>query len=335
MPEVAIELSDVSKLPAGRESFWNLLFRRSRYVVAIAVSAVIFMTLGWQFASPPADYAGLSLLGWAGHAGLLSMLALAVLLIVTSFLCTLLIHPDSPHTGLFCALLGMSALAIRGGTSHMLIQHAQSNNEYPAVSLLLGFESIQLGIIVLVAEMCVRELHHRFFSNTHWITRSGAEAGVRKLQQLPAGGLGIGVSLGMSQMISRTLRTNTLSRLVATPLAVLFSMALSFFFLYEFLQSQATGQVMFACMAAFFIATLAAYMAFPGVPALAFILAVPLTAAVGYWYGRNDLGLSPGQGGFFINRALPIHFITTGIPGAILGYYWGFSWALHTEEVDE
>jgi hypothetical protein len=31
-------------------------------------------------------------------------------------------------------------------------------------------------------------------------------------------------------------------------------------------------------------------------------------------------------------RALPIDYVTAGVPGAILGLYWGFAWALGSEE---
>jgi hypothetical protein len=60
------------------------------------------------------------------------------------------------------------------------------------------------------------------------------------------------------------------------------------------------------------------------------MLAVPLTAACGYLYGMNMQGLYPGEPGFFMARALPIDYISAGIPGAILGYYAGFRWSLHT-----
>lgn len=335
MTESAPHLSDVTQTPPGAETFWHVLLRRSRYIVAIAVSVFIFWNVGWSFIAPPADGAGATVLGWLNHADIVSTLMLALLLLGASVVSMLIIHPDTPHTGFFCALLGMSSLAIRGGTSHLLVQSAQLRGQYGSVSLLLALECIQLGIVILIVEIIVREIHRRFLSNTRWMMRTGAHAGLQKLEQLPSGGLGMNVSVGVSLAIRKGLRTNNLSHYVTTPLAILVSSALSFLFLYEFLQTQKTGQVFFASIASFFVATLLAYFAFPRVHVLAYMLVVPLTGAFGYWYGRADAGTFPGEGGFFMSRALPMFLITAGVPGVILGYYWGFEWSLRTEEGEE
>jgi hypothetical protein len=100
--------------------------------------------------------------------------------------------------------------------------------------------------------------------------------------------------------------------------------------------------VKFAMFAAFFLSTLGTYVAFPQARALAFLLAIPAVAAGAYWYGARFPGFVPGMvsaktmypgvPGFFVGRALPIDFICAGIPGAILGYYGGFRWTLHSED---
>ncbi|MCL2648373.1 MAG: hypothetical protein FWD61_15415, partial [Phycisphaerales bacterium] len=51
------------------ESFLGVVIRRTRYVVAMLLSAWLFCTVGWQVARPPADWGGVSLMVWWGGAG--------------------------------------------------------------------------------------------------------------------------------------------------------------------------------------------------------------------------------------------------------------------------
>jgi hypothetical protein len=310
------------------ESFWAIVIRRSRYVLAVCASAFLFHSLGWMVAAPPPNMAGVSLLAWggSGNAGLFAAAVLAAILLLATFICTLLTHPDAPHIGLFCALLGMTALSIRGGNVHLLYENAIAHDTYPLIAGLLALECVQWAIIFLIAETFARLLHDRFLANTRWITRSGPDLSMEMLARIrPASGA-IGVSLYVSQM----LRTTKMRRRIATPLAIIYSVLVAVLLLYLLLQSSLKGQVLFACFAAFFLTTINSYLAFPRVPFVAFMLAVPLTAAVGYLYGRHAIGLYPGDPGFFMARALPIDYISAGIPGAILGYYAGFRWSLHT-----
>src|SRR5512133_2715686 len=63
VPEPAAE-SGVVKAEHAAESFMGVVFRRTRYAVAIVLSGWLFCTLGWMFAAPPADWGGVSLLVW-------------------------------------------------------------------------------------------------------------------------------------------------------------------------------------------------------------------------------------------------------------------------------
>ncbi len=124
-----------------------------------------------------------------------------------------------------------------------------------------------------------------------------------------------------------------MQRLIAIPLAMVYSGLVAFLLLYILLHTQLKGQVFFACFVAFFLSTFNAYLAFPRVPALAFFVAVLFTAGVGYFVAsRYPDSIYPGQGGFFISRALPIDFFALGVPGAILGYYSAVRWSLHSDE---
>jgi hypothetical protein len=321
-------------LELSPETFWAVLLRRTRYVVAIGVSALLFCTIGWNFVAPHPAMEGVSLMVWQN--GLVGGLVLAALLLVTTAICSALVHPDSPPRGLFCALLGMAGIAIKGGSIHMLIQYAQEpalHTPLPAMSYqklgqLLAIECVQWAFLFLVAEVFARLLHDRIFANTRWIERSGPELARDMLQTTRPGAAAIGVSLA----VSRTLRTDKMRRRVATPLAMAYSTGLALVMLYVLMQSELKGQVLMACFVSFFVSTLLAYLAFPRVPILALLLTVPLTAAIGYLYGMGRPPLYPGHPGFYTMRALPIDYITAGIPGAILGYYGAFHWSLHSPE---
>ena len=312
------------------ESFWGIVVRRTRYLFAITVSALLFWYLGWHLVAPPPEVSGISLLIWTRSSGLFIAVGLVFLIMLVSAICTLLVHPDSPHMGLFCALIGLAGLSIRGGTSTMIIRVAQVSGApgYANTSLALAVECVQWAILFLIAEMFVRMLHDRFFANIHWLSRTGPGHTSESLNKFAATREAVGVSLAVSQ----ALKTATLRRRIAAPIAVAISGVIAYVLLYVLLQTPLKGQVFFACFVAFFGSTALSYLAFPRVPALAFLLAVPLTAAVGYFLGRNDMGIYPGYGGSFFTRALPIDFIATGVPGAILGYYTAIQWSLHSDD---
>jgi hypothetical protein len=235
----------------------------------------------------------------------------------------------------------MGGLAIRGGTVWTVIWYAQnsvpgSERHYREVAQLLGVECLQWGVMIGIAEAFARLLHERFFANTRWMLRSGLDVVTSNLQKNTPG-LAV---LGMSAVVSRSLRTDKLEVRLATPLAIILSGVLAAILLGILMQSQLKGQVLMACFLAMYGAAFGAYLAFPRVPALALVLTVPVTAAAGYFYAgtlapwppAGATGVYPGQAYFYMMRALPIDYIAAGVPGAILGYYGAFWWSAHSHE---
>jgi len=320
-PPVASSPASLEFLP---ESFWSVTYRRCRYAVAIGVSALIFATAGWAVASPPGEWGGVSLLVWQNHPTY-ALLVLALLLLVAATLCTFLVHPDSPHMGMYCALLGLGALSIRGGTVHILNVYAQETQTAVRIARELALECAVWTALLLLMDAYARALHDWFFTNTHWITRSRPDAGTALLRKSRLG-YGVGVSL----VVSRTLGTEKIKGWLAIPLAILWSSAIAMLLLFLFMQSQAKGQVFMACFVAFLVSTLCAYLAFPRVPILAFLLAVPVTAIAGYLWSAHGVAPYPGKAAFFAARALPIDYFAFGVPGEILGFYWALQWSLHS-----
>ena len=311
------------------ESFWAVVLRRTRYVVAVIISGLIFHYLGWLTAAPPPNMAGVSLVAWGtagpAYSGILAALSLAALLVVATVLCSIVIHPDSPHMGLFCALLGSLALSIRGGDVRMLYQFAADNGIYPQISRMLALECVHWAFIFLIAEIVARVFHNQFLVNTHWLKRGGVDL-TESLPRVP----GESASLGIANAVAKSIGTLKMTRAVATPIAFIANVALASLFLYVFLQTPIKGQVIFGCFAAFFLSTHLVYYAFPNVPVSVLLLSVPLTAAIGYLLSANQMPHYPGLPGLFFGRALPIDYIGAGIPGAILGFYLAFQWDLHS-----
>ena len=322
--------------PLGPESFWSVVVRRSRYVTAILLSAILFCTVGWHIngwvvAAPPPDWAGVSLVVWQNHS-VLAAFVLTFLLLLATAISSLLVHPDSPHMGLACALLGLAGLSIRGGPIYMLVRYAQqSPTGYAAVSQGLAIECLEWGIIVLIAEVFGRLLHDRFFANTHWIGRSGNDLASKLVQDRPDPHH---KPLGVALEVSRFFHTHDMGRKLSIPLAMITSGMLSFLMLAALMQSQQKGQVLMACFVSFYVSTLLAYLMFPRVPMLALLMVVPLTAAAAYLFGIHvqPAHPAPGHVPFFAMRALPIDYASMAIPGAIFGYYGGFHWAMSSHE---
>ncbi len=89
------------------ESFWHIFFRRTRYVVAVVVSGLIFHFLAMGLANPPAQYAGVSLLAWGQSPAVIAitLLSLCILASLSVVIAMAITNPDSPHAGMYCGLL--------------------------------------------------------------------------------------------------------------------------------------------------------------------------------------------------------------------------------------
>ena len=158
----------------GRESFMGVLMRRGRYMVAILLSAAILFYLAWWGVMPPAGMAGSSLLAWAGSgSAVVGMLVIVVAILLAVGLSMLLTHPDAPHTGMFCAFLGLGFLAIKGGTIHLMLRKAQVAGKVADLRMVLAAECVLWGAVILAAEALTRLLFYKFYVNTAWIGRSG------------------------------------------------------------------------------------------------------------------------------------------------------------------
>lgn len=308
------------------ETFLGVVWRRARYVLAIALSAVVFSWLGWSIAAPHPDWAGFSLVIWQSQS-ILSALLLALLLLGVTAVCSLIVHPDNPHMGLFCSLAGMAALSIRGGSVHLLMVYGQIHGNLKHLSDCMALECLEWGGVILLADLFARMLHDKLLTNDQWLLRTEQEMG-RRIKAKER----VGSAAGVSKMLSHFFHTDRITGAVRIPLAMVWLGVIAFGLLYVLMQSQLKGQVLMACFVAFYAATICTYFAFPTVPFWAPILAVPLTGAVCYLVGRDAVPVYPGHAPYFAMRALPIDYLTAGVPGAILGLYYSLGWALNSDE---
>ena len=106
------------------------------------------------------------------------------------------------------------------------------------------------------------------------------------------------------------------------------STGLGIILIYVFMQSELKGQVLFAAFMASAVAVFLADLVFPDAPAWFMWMSVPAAAAVGYIMAGGAM-VYPGEAGSAAMRALPVDYISAGVPGAIVGYYMGLQFRLH------
>jgi hypothetical protein len=311
------------------ETFVAVTVRRLRYLVAIALCAAGYVTLGWMAAQPAADSSGVSLV--AQHSGIMGFLVLVLVTIAGVAVAIPLCHPDAPYAGMWCTFLGLGGLAIRGGTIRQLLLDAQYAGNAPDFYHVLAVECLQWAAIILAADLTTRFLWHRFYSNVHWIGRSGIDpAHVNRTTTVAGEVAAKGGNRGLW---------------IDSSLALAVTGAVAYLLLGAFLQSQLKQQVLVGSFVCFGIGALAARLVSPNADSLAYWLAVPATAAAGYLMatqnvvivnghmeleGKMVLGVYPGQSVTGFGRALPIDYIAGGVPGAILGYYTAVRMHLHS-----
>jgi len=218
----------------------------------------------------------------------------------------------------------MAGMSIQGGTIQMLIRHAEWTGTYTRDFRILAIEAVQWGIMLVVVEWFVRSVHDRFFANVRWLTRTGVD--MSKGSSRPVTGGVLGLSLFFAKLLGKL----NLPRGVAMVGAFVANIVVGAFVLFLVLQEQSKGQALFGCFVAFLLSTLVVYNAFPRVPAVAFFLAVPATAAVGYWLTAGTAVVYPGHAGLYFGNALPIDYMSAGVPGAMFGYYLALHWDLHS-----
>ena len=320
-PALAVSDSELAEMAIHPESFWGVVVRRSRYVVAIAASAAVMLYVARPLVSPPPELAGLSLVAWPGHGGIVGAAVLTGVLVACILLSMILCHPDSPHIGIYCALLGLGALAIRGGNIHLMVYSGQTSGRLAAIHKLLALECVQWAVIIIVCEVAIRLFYERLFSNLRWLDRSGlSRESVEKMGHKVGGSVGgFAVSLWLLAL-TRKSGDKKPNQIIQNVIAILATVIVASGVLYVFMQSQNKGQVLFALYVSFALGGGLGRAAAPHCDLWALMLAVPLTAALGYLSASTHMQF-PGESASILSRALPVDYICAGVPAVIFGYY--------------
>ena len=309
------------------ETFVAVTIRRLRYLIAIALCAAAYVYLGWLVAQPPAGTAGVSLL-WH-QANILGATVLFLITIAGVAISIPLCHPDAPYAGMWCTFLGLGAFAIRGGTIRQMLLQAQLDAHMPDLYHSLAAECFLWAALIFAADLATRFLWNRFYSNVHWIGRTGVNP----------------VHVEKKPDHSAT-KPSARSVWIDSILALVVTCAIAYFLLGILLQSQLKGQVLVGSFLSFGLAALGARLLSPNADPLAYWLAVPATALAGYLMVNSNISIANGQMivdgkaaafGYFpgqcpaaLGRALPIDYIAGGVPGAILGFYTAVRMHFHS-----
>lgn len=291
-------------------------FRQFRMALAITASCIIFYMIGTHsFIMPDMGGAGSIAVGplgsWMGPAGLVAALLLSMLA------SALITWPDGPHTGLFCAAAGLSALAVRTGTIKFLLL---SNYSDPSAAYgpLIGQTAFYLALLMLGA-LAARVMHPRFTTGrpwpmslaVPWPLHPGADP------TLPAG---FPSSTGWLMDTKKDSAFN-LSAVGSGVAALAMMVIIALLVEYVTMRSLQPGQLIFSLVVSFYIAGFAAGAVFKKAADVFFIAAPLVTAAISYMVAAHTAWSYPGYPGFRAASALPIYYASAGVAGVLMGYY--------------
>ncbi len=290
-------------------------FRHFRILLAAAASGFIFCIIGGRVLPMP-DLGGAQAVASGPLASILAPAGLIAAMLLSMIISSLIVWPDGPHTGMFCAMAGFSALAVKVGSIKFLLL---SRLDHPGAAYLpLVAQCAFFAIWVVIAEMAARvtcpwatcgrlwpnalgmawpisaadtALPQGFPASTGWLTRSAA---AREFSVVAVG-----------------------SGIAALGLTVGVALVCEFFTL----RSLAPGQVVFALVLSFYVGSFIAGLVFKTAPTIFYWLAPMVAAAVSYLLAMHMKGPYPGYPGFWGAAALPIYYASAGVAGTVMGFY--------------
>ena len=305
------------------DRFLPVTIRRSRFTAGIVLSGLLFWHVGWFIAGPAAPHQTFSLMGWGANP-IIPAVGLLFLLIIAAVAAMAITHADTPHAGQFCALLGLGALAIRGGTIYPLLRIADDATTIHSVYQTLAQECAIWAAILVLAELVTARIHAKFFANTLWMERVAQDPEAFRmglLTHLSPGAAGLAGDMARAQAEKlKKGAAKPMNAVLANVLALLLGCLVASLLLPVFMQSQGKGQVLFAAFISFGLAGFLANLVLAQSNAWPILLCVPITAALGYFRAKGALDY-PGFSATSYARSLPIDYIAAGVPGALYGYY--------------
>lgn len=269
---------------------------RMLFVAGCAACAFLVWTMSRAAGVPPTPHFAGSLL--AAPDAVTAVLITAIAVAACTALGTVIAGFLRLEVGLFCAAIGLAALAVRGGPMRAVLQYASG----PSIYLALVVETILLLALLTGAYILLRRLFPLI-----WSARLPADA----------------------------VKTPTDHDVSTEPSDIAFAVAIFAvaMILCEslLLQSDAKKQAIVSVGVSSFIATLAACQIAPLVEGAWYWLAGPaLVACAGYLLAYISpegwpIGEVHGMLGA-LARATPLDYASLGVAGAILGYWTARKW---------
>jgi len=270
-------------------------------MAALAVSLIIFSTIGFSVLRPWDPESSISLLLADNQWYLL--IRVAALLFAVSALSAVIIDGRLPQFGGFAASVGLAYPVIKTGGMDYLMVRMQAGKEFEDPASLWGYLALEMLGWTVVLAVCVAgsALAERWVSNGQG-SQDSSETTRAKKDTKSAG------------QISRGILGTLLTALVATFLVLMLC------------ASRHKGQVIFAVAAAFFLGSLAGDRWAGNRHPLWQVAAVPLVGLFAYLYTWQVDPYRPAGFEAILHVApnnlasvLPIEYLCAGVAAAIFG----------------
>ncbi len=298
-----------------------------KIALVLAVSGVVFGTVGWALVRPEEPGGAVSVLMGGRTAGvLLSMFALGVVVCLAG---SVIGTVNGRHIGQIAIPAGLTVWAMRTGSMDSLLMTHSSAAARAAMFHGLMFEVlIWLAVVLLGYWLADRVFGLMLQGGEVAAAKKGKESGGGWLDgflksQWLSRTLAVGVSLVIGFVLMKLMARAGVTRFKAIEVAVG--------------NVPATKQIVFAVGAAFFLGTLAAHQLFR-VELWYYLLVPAIVAAIGYAWAGHLVNLSPLEGisPHFVHASvvfatvLPVQFLGIGSLATIAGFW--YSMQLHHQQ---
>ncbi len=280
-------------------------YHRARLLMlaGIIVSIGVFEFASRQFHIP----------AYVGHGGAMlaepnafvSLLIVAVGLVVSVFLATLIAGSLRFDAGLFCAAIGMETLSVRGGTMGDVLRN--SNAATHTIFIHFALELALIYALVAIAWSVLWGMHAGGYLKADEFRDGVEDTDEPMLFKISAMVMQVGVMAVLMMFLS---------------------------------QSDAKAQVIASIGISAFIGACIAYWMYPISPSPWLWMGPMIVGIIGYALAYFSIGTSEewkiGQLDFRLAplaRPLPLDYASAGPAGAILGYWLSRKW--HRQQVDE
>jgi len=303
----------IETTPAGPLSFVG----KMRVLLACVVAVLLIRTVGWNVARPTDPDLAVTLLV-DGQNWLYAALIILLLAIVAAAVGIVIIGPRLPEGGIFAVGIGLTALAIRGGSMQMMLAYHTGAEPVArrALMIKMGLDCILWALIIAITWAAASLIRMWLWPAKQKDNQSPS----KKIKHPDAKSKSTTNQAGWPALIVTTLVALfviwlTIAR---TPVAQI-----------------ARGQVIASVAGGLFLGALAARYFTNVNDSRWYALAVIAVAMLAYLLGflNADLAWAKGKYQFFASmaitpphalvRALPIEYLATGVSAVLAGYWCG------------